>query len=75
MDPDVVLARMLKNAVAILDDSGVNPNTFKALVSSINELAEGVIALDTWIRGGGFPPKAWQLSVLDLLKDIPKSED
>ena len=74
MDPDVVLVRMLQNAVLILDESGANPNTFDTLVKAIKELAEDTMALDRWIKNGGFPPKVWQLSVLDLLKDIPKED-
>lgn len=50
MDPDSNLEEMLEIATALQDES---------------RLAELVVALDGWLRGGGFLPQAW--------RDCPRS--
>jgi hypothetical protein len=51
MDPDVVLARALESARAILDSSAWGADT---------ELAEDFLALDEWLAKGGFAPARWR---------------
>jgi hypothetical protein len=58
MDPDANLKEQLRQAASILahiDDMGDEAE----LAQSAGRLAELVEALDMWIKGGGFLPKAW----------------
>lgn len=48
MDPNANLEEQLRLAEAILDEGEEG-----------NRLAELVLALDEWIRRGGFLPEAW----------------
>ncbi|TAL43759.1 MAG: hypothetical protein EPN91_05840 [Salinibacterium sp.] len=56
MDPDSNLRDQLRLAKQLLAevDEGSQPDQ-----DDIGRLAELVIALDNWIAGGGFLPKAW----------------
>jgi hypothetical protein len=56
MDPTANLAEQLCIATRMQenDDAGESPDTHDAL-----RLAELVIALDEWIRSGGFLPTRW----------------
>lgn len=66
MDPDANLARQreLVNSIIALNgsleirESGKPP---RAVWNYAFELAELVQALDTWIVGGGFIPRAWEV--------------
>jgi len=51
MDPDANLRRQLAIAQAVVHSDADDP--------TLNELAELVIALDEWIRAGGFSPARW----------------
>lgn len=53
MDPDANLAEQLDSARRILSGEYAN------LDFHAERLAELVIALDEWIRGGGFVPSRW----------------
>jgi hypothetical protein len=55
MDPDANLAEMRDLSTRILGDAGLDPISYDA-----DRLAELVQALDGWLSGGGFPPKAWR---------------
>lgn len=52
MDPTVNLAEQLQISIRISKD--------ETLPDDHERLAELVIALDAWIRGGGFLPAAWE---------------
>lgn len=55
MDPDANLREQLELANAWVNaDEGVEVDGADAL-----RMAELVLALDEWIRGGGFLPEAW----------------
>jgi hypothetical protein len=54
MDPNAAVTEMLRIANRLMDDS---------LITRLDEaerLAELAIALDGWIRSGGFLPDAWE---------------
>ena len=53
MDPNANLAEQLQIARRILADSDQEPEWD---LTDAERLAELVIALDDWIRTGGFPP-------------------
>jgi hypothetical protein len=55
MDPDANLAEMRDLSTRILGDTTDTINSDEAI-----RLAELVQALDGWLSGGGFPPKAWR---------------
>jgi len=57
MDPNEALERLLSTARCIL--GGEAGDMFD---ESADELAEQVLALDEWLRKGGFLPSAWQRS-------------
>lgn len=61
MDPDSALARITELASRIID-GGPERLEWSALLAASEELAESVVALDEWLRRGGFPPKAWSNS-------------
>lgn len=67
MDPNTNLAEQLRIALAIqqindaADADQVLTNAQQALlVAHAERLADLVLALNTWIAGGGFLPRAWQ---------------
>lgn len=55
MNPDENLKRQLLLAQTIQDAPGED-----GAPDAANELAELVIALDEWIKNGGFLPRRWQ---------------
>ena len=55
MDPDKALELLLQTARFILDGSAGD-----MLEESADELAQQTLALDEWLRRGGFLPAAWQ---------------
>jgi len=59
MDPNANLSAMRTIAQALVD---MDPDTAPASVIAMNaaRLAELALAMDEWIRGGGFLPDAWQ---------------
>jgi len=54
MDPDANLAEQVRLATAVVDGKPSGGMTPVA-----DRLAELVLAMDEWIRGGGFLPAAW----------------
>ena len=56
MDPNACLTEMVRLATAVLSDDG--PTMENAIDAAA--LAEHVIALDQWLRGGGFLPARWE---------------
>lgn len=61
MDPDANLRDQLDIARKIhqlIDDT--DPSDAAAIIAHAEELADRVIALDSWIRRGGFLPRAYQ---------------
>lgn len=56
MDPDANLKQQLEIALAIQSDYDAGRDVFARDVERLTEL---VVALDGWIRGGGFLPIAW----------------
>ena len=52
MDPNSNLTEQLRLAEKMLRDPAINPDDSE-------RLAEIVLALDGWIRGGGFLPDGW----------------
>jgi hypothetical protein len=56
VDPNANLAEQLELAERIMDDPGRSDMTATWPIS----LAELVLALDEWIRGGAFLPDAWK---------------
>lgn len=65
MDPDSVLKRARRLAEQIIETVDRGPDTLDAL-SAVQRMEERAIdlactfqALDTWIIGGGFPPRGW----------------
>ncbi len=53
MDPDENLAAQRRIASRIVDQEDPNP-------ADVHCLSELVIALDDWIKAGGFLPAAWR---------------
>jgi hypothetical protein len=61
VDPNANLReqrRLAAEIVAFLDSDGMADD--ETLQRLANELAEHVQALDQWLTGGGFAPRAWQ---------------
>ena len=58
MDPNANWEEQLRLAQAILDGDG-EQREGEGLSQDADRLAELVLALNDWIRGGGFPPAAW----------------
>ena len=57
MDPDTNLTEQRELAQAIITDQlGIPPN----YETAARELANLVLALDAWLRRGGFLPTAWR---------------
>lgn len=57
MDPNANLEEQLKLALQILGiDDGTDPHD---VAEAVMRLAELVIALDEWLRRGGFLPDVW----------------
>lgn len=65
MDPNANLEEQLRLASRLVEsvESGRFVDAMKRdgrLVNDAHRLAELVIALDQWIKSGGFLPKAWE---------------
>ena len=60
MDPDRALARIVELSERVVDGAPQDLE-WATLVAHIEELAETVLALDEWLRRGGFRPQAWQV--------------
>lgn len=60
MDPNANLAEQVKLAEALVE--GRHEGDSGALEESATGLAELVLALNDWMRGGGFPPDSWRRS-------------
>jgi len=60
MDPDQNLKEQLEIAAQILAAQDANHGEAGVDPDAGANLAELVIALDEWIRGGGFLPAAWR---------------
>ena len=58
MDPDRALARITELAATVIDGSPADLE-WSELLATAEELAECVVALDEWLRRGGFLPRAW----------------
>lgn len=56
MDPNANLEEQLKLARHVIDRDDEEPVDD----ADVERLAELVVALDTWVRGGGFLPRAWK---------------
>ena len=62
MDPDACLENMLEIAGKVVDGklkSSVDEDECEYIDAALG-LAEHVLALHDWIRGGGFLPKEWR---------------
>ncbi len=61
MDPDRALRRLteLANRVVQGDPEQLE---WDRLVTLATELAETILALDEWLRRGGFRPSAWKMT-------------
>ena len=61
MDPDRALRRLteLANRVVQGDPEQLE---WDRLLTLATELAETILALDEWLRRGGFRPSAWKLT-------------
>ncbi len=59
MDPDRALRRLTELANRVVQG---DPEQFEwdRLVTLATELAETMLALDEWLRRGGFHPAAWK---------------
>lgn len=55
MDPNETY-RKIKSIIATHSDSGWATMTLE----EVHDLADGIEALDKWLKGGGFLPKAWE---------------
>lgn len=55
MDPDAALAEMREGTIAYLGSEAGTPAHDLAAA----RVVEASQALDSWLTGGGFPPKAW----------------
>ncbi len=75
MDPNANLREQLEIASAILADydNDASPSP-EALVNAVVTLAEQVIALDQWIRAGGFLPDAWDKEKNQTNEPFPPPE-
>jgi hypothetical protein len=62
MDPDANLKELLSLAEDMIELNDAGDQTFLEEVEpqDVARLAELVIALDGWIRGGGFLPASWK---------------
>ncbi len=61
MDPDANLEEQLRLATSLLDVGDIELDEADMVdTATVLRLAELVQALDEWIAGGGFLPKAWQ---------------
>ena len=58
MDPDRARARIVELAATVVDGSPEDLE-WSELLATAEELAECVLALDEWLRRGGFKPTAW----------------
>lgn len=58
MDPDELLESLTELARKVISD--IDEDEGPVLWEDrAEELASKVLALDTWMRRGGFPPRAW----------------
>jgi hypothetical protein len=57
MDPNTALAEMIETAARLTNNP---PEDRDGIAYEADRLAELVLALDGWIRKGGFLPDAWQ---------------
>lgn len=58
MDPDANLKEQLEIAHGIVDAS--DDEVINESVDNAERLAELILALDGWIKAGGFLPKGWK---------------
>lgn len=58
MDPDANLREQLELAERLNDENGYGPG--EDMSADAARLAELVLALDGWIRRGGFLPERWR---------------
>jgi len=61
MDPDANLKEQLELARKITDVSLPFWGSVEEMCYDVNRLAELVLALDEWIKKGGFLPQQWQV--------------
>lgn len=59
MDPDETHRRMLALAASVIEAADSDHHTGD-LIDEASELADAILALDGWIRSGGFLPDAWR---------------
>ena len=57
MDPNTNLKEMLRLAEDIMDRG--EEDAYEIDINSAIRLAELVLAMNAWIKNGGFPPSAW----------------
>jgi hypothetical protein len=57
MDPDENLKEQKEIAQRVVDGRVTSQHDFE---TDTIRLAELVLALDSWMQNGGFPPKAWK---------------
>lgn len=64
MDPDANLEELLAIAGAVVDCDSSDPESVspETVEGQCTRMAELAIALDEWIRTGGFLPTAWRTS-------------
>ncbi len=60
MDPNKNIAEQLRLAERVLMEHDLDERVVSA--SAAVALAEHVLALDSWLRHGGFLPAAWRVS-------------
>ena len=62
MDPNAnleELLRLARESQALIDsDEGATP---LELAERLDRMSELVLALDAWLRGGGFAPRVWSV--------------
>ena len=61
MDPDSNLAEQIRIAEGLVDEDedSMSASDMASSLHAAQRLAELVLALDGWVRSGGFLPKAW----------------
>jgi hypothetical protein len=58
MDPDRLLADIIEHAWKY--ESAIRMGHFDPAMEHAKELAEGIKALDNWLKGGGYLPLRWR---------------
>lgn len=66
MDPNANLKEQLELASRLVKAVNPRPN-------DVHRLAELVLAMDEWLRCGGFPPDEWPVVAISLLQKIRES--